>query len=527
MHPRRQSIPEKYLELFTSADPGKDAQRFWAALTEVYQDSDGNWRADWQGFVFPDAVTSFGLGRFAGQANFTGVTFLGRAAFSGAVFEEAAFFTGAKFLGGAHLYGSTLFMRYADFSEALFLDKALFDRVMFSGATSFRGAKFEVPADFRGVTFGSGLAERLGPVRLTSFVPLHRFGLNLSEATFLNKANFEEASMTGDVLCHRTSFRGPATFVGARLHSLSLVNAFIEDELILGLDVPSDGRVLISQVGSTLESKSAVSAGPARIRFGRMSLATVELRSLTADQTAELRFRDASSIEKLALVDVEWPGRQSGYRVADEIDLERASQSRPHRGPGTVRRMTPQVAPTRDASRSPLSRGSARSHTGSALASPGPSVQEVERIYRSLRKNYEDRNDRVTAHRWYFSEMDVGRRFAYRRFTRIARWFYWLTSSYGLSPVRPVIWLLAISAFVFGLFMVPSVSTCPVVEGSINCGGWAASLTTVLYAVTFQSVPEGFRLEGIVASAAWILARVGGAAMLLSIGVAFRNQIAR
>jgi hypothetical protein len=160
-------------------------------------------------------------------------------------------------------------------------------------------------------------------------------------------------------------------------------------------------------------------------------------------------------------------------------------------------------------------------------AEPGPSVQEVERIYRSLRKNFEDRHDRVGAHRWYFAEMDVGRRYGRLTFTKLARWFYWLTSGYGLAPVRPFVTLLLVAAVAFGLYMVPSPQVCPLSQATGHCAGWSEVLKAVLLGLSFQGIPSGLSLPGVLSNLVWILARVSGVAMLVSIGVAFRNQIAR
>jgi hypothetical protein len=181
-----------------------------------------------------------------------------------------------------------------------------------------------------------------------------------------------------------------------------------------------------------------------------------------------------------------WPRheRARGYRIADEDDLE-----------------DPKIVGER------------------------PSPEEVERLYTALRKNHEDRNDRYGAHEWYWSEMEFGRRHAHTRLTYLARTFYRLTSDYGLSALRPACSLLAALSAAFCLYLISWKGICPVSGGS--CVGWVENVKVVLLAVFLQPPPQGIALEGVAANVVWIILRVFGAAMLISIGVAFRNQVAR
>jgi hypothetical protein len=122
-----------------------------------------------------------------------------------------------------------------------------------------------------------------------------------------------------------------------------------------------------------------------------MSVARVEIRVMEAQQ---LRLRDAVDIEKLRLFGgVKWRrAGPYGYRVPEEDDLRDCS--------GQERRLV--------------------------LA------QEVERFYTGLRKNHEDRGDRVGAHRWYWSEMEIGRRDSSDKFMKWARRFCFLDVSVRL-----------------------------------------------------------------------------------------------
>ena len=52
-------------------------------------------------------------------------------------------------------------------------------------------------------------------------------------------------------------------------------------------------------------------------------------------------------------------------------------------------------------------------------------------------------------------------------------------------------------------------------------------LMLALLAIFLQSPPSGVVFFGVLGQVVWLLLRVTGAAMLLSIGVAFRNQVSR
>jgi uncharacterized protein YjbI with pentapeptide repeats len=485
--------PDEYADLFLSPDPKKDPDAFWAALQEVYLAKDGSWDADWSGFVFPDQVGQpFSLATFREPADFSGVTFLGRAVFGG-IFEAPVSFAKAKFRRGAHFYLGSTFHRYADFSGAVFLGDGIFSGVQFKGATDFSRAIFCDGATFYRANFGKGSRERLRGAVLMAAPPLP-FSLSISEAIFQRDVTFAGARVEGELFAKRTAFRGSASFTGARIQHMVFLQTRVEGELALGVDLGDSGSLLLSEVGSRRTPGDRLPpTGPALVRFGRMSLTRVELGSLSAEQAGGLRFARALDIDKLSFTDVAWPEVQRGYRVGDEEDL------------------------------------ATREHvkTGRASSYDSPSVQELERIYRSLRKNFEDRQDRVGAHRWYFAEMDVGRRHNQWNFTRLARWFYWLTSGYGLAPLRPLLALLLVAAMAFGFYMVPAAWACPTAEATGGCAGWQDVSRVILSAVSFQGLPDGLSLPGLLANLVWVTARFAGAAMLLSIGVAFRNQIAR
>jgi hypothetical protein len=391
----------------------------------------------------------------------------------GANTSEAGLSPG-RFNGEANFFGTTF--AGVNFSWITFTGDAIFSNATFDGDALFHGASFNRVADF-------------------------------SETTFRSDANFSSTTFFGWTQFSKATFEREASFSSAKLKD--------------------NGRLLIVEAGNSPGPNGPM--GPAEIRFYGTSMAAVELERLDG---GEIRFREAIDIEKLSISDVKWPIQGSGHRVADEDDLEVSLKSADKRAD---------------------------------TAGDGPTWQQVERIYRSLRKNHEDRNDRVGAHKWYYAEMEIGRRYPTREQRRagaaeqkrtqmaqerpgfvsrtsgrlaerypmrhFARNFYKWTSNYGLSAIRPAVWLLSIALVAFGLFMTPSPEVCPALEkmraGVQVCAGAEDVAKTVLLAIFFQPVPDGLVFVGFTGQAVWLLIRLIGAAMLLSIGVAFRNQVAR
>jgi uncharacterized protein YjbI with pentapeptide repeats len=535
---RELDIPDEVLELFVSPDPQKDRERFWAELRRHFQDRDGNWDARWAEFVFP-GESDFTGASFPDYADLDAVTFLGEATFNAAVFWRGVSFDGVQFRAAANFYAEVRFEGRADFSGADFRDRASFFSARFSHRTSFEGARFRGKAEFQGARFGRP-EEELAPEPPPSREPPRPRMLstrrrvspfsNFNRAIFEDSADFRGATLAAEMLFERTEFRDDALFDGAEVSQrLVFQDASISSDLVLGVRIAEKGAILIANVrkdGSPAPERENQIEG-ARIHVGPMSLEHVELRSLGSNQTNELRFKGATDLEKLKLTDVDWPPRYDptvgdprrrrlfrnhlslfgslGYRVADERDLDRLGAH---------------VLTARKEESGAL---------GTDAVGTQPSAHEVERIYRNLRMNYEDRHDRVESHHWYVAEMEVGRRHDKRRFVRVSRAFYWFTSGYGLSPLRPLGWLIAATVLATALYLLPIARFCPVVEvaGDTVCGGWSTAVRVVLAALSFQSVPDGVSLSGLPGALLWTFVRFFGVAMLVSIGVAFRSQIAR
>lgn len=485
----REDVPEELLAFFQNMDPDRDAERFWEQLRTWYQDADGSWVARWRDFVFPAAdftsatfsgIADFCGATFSGEANFRSAAFSGEANFvsatfsSGAVFDAATFSLDARFdhvtFTGPVWFGA-VFSRKAGFSYTTFSDQVMFVHATFSGEASFHTATFvHHHVDFQGATFSDD-----AKFDFATFSGDAHFG----EVTFASRASFSATTFSGRAIFRWAAFLGPGWFDHAKISNIMDMYGCRINDLSLGLVVSDGGRLLIEGDCGIPASHSPT------IAFGRMSLERVRLAGVTA---ASIRFRNARDIDKVSIESgVIWPGEnRSRPRVADEEELNEESE---RRIPAT----------------------------------------ELERIYRALRKNFEEQSDRVRAHGWYRAEMEVGRKQAPWRFRRLARSLYWASSDYGLSWMRPLAWLAGTIVVATVLFAAPWTLSCVKATSprGLSCAGLSQAIEVALRAAFQQSPQDSVFVEGLLVTTVWLLVRIVSAAMLLSFGIAFRNQVAR
>jgi uncharacterized protein YjbI with pentapeptide repeats len=383
-----------------------------------------------------------------------------------------------------------------------------FSRTTFEGGAAFSEAAFGDSVDFSGTTF--------------------KQGANFARLTCSEEAVFQNAEFQGHVSFAGASFRGHAIFTSATFGegadfsgAVFSGRAFFyktlvpEGELIFPqLRILGEGSLELLYMGTEIDLRIT---GAPHVVFGPTSLSRVTLRGIDA---GNLRFVQALDIDKAVFLDMEWPRKHERFFLPDEAALDEFAEFAKEYG-------RPQENST-DESSSVVPRLSAAEMADRVRKK----AEEVERIYRAIRKNYEDQSARVTAHDWYFSEMEVGRRYApVWSFRRGARKFYRTTSNYGLSAARPFAVVLLVLLVAFVLFSIPTTGICPVSQGAsanvATCVGWTDRLEVVLLATFLQPPPSGISLAGPLAQGVWLLLRLTGAAMIVSIAVAFRNQVAR
>jgi len=418
---------------------------------------------------------------FSGPSQFTEATFKG-AVFDGSEFAGEASFQEVRFKGDASFDAAT-FSGEAAFDRAGFAGKSTFQDTTFSDSAGFNHAEFGGEAGFSGATF-SGLARFVeakfaGPTSFNDSILADE--ARFVKTTFSGTTSFRGVAFSGRARFEEATFAGDTMFLGATATRIVFGGAQVTGTLTLGLRLSPDGRMTITHVRGPDEQAPGIS-------FGIMSLAHVECRNL---DPANLRFRGTRDIDQLSLAaSVAWPGEDRNRpRIADEDDLDALEKQD----------RTPAAA------------------------------LEVERIYRGLRKNFEGQSDRIRAHGWYFAEMEIGRKHSQWPFRRLVRTVYWATSRYGLSPLRPLGVIALTVGVAIAVFSAPWSGSCVKVGSSPNlmCAGWSTATEVALRAVFLQGPADGVVVEGLVTTAVWLLVRLIGAGMLLSFGVAFRNQIAR
>ncbi len=377
-------------------------------------------------------------------------------------------------------------MQDADFSRTTFDGKISFYFSVFEGDVTFARAVFLGPANFQGVQFRKGSAFTEANLNGRTDFRLAHFGgeVNFFRAKFADETSFERTRFSSIAEFRQTVFSGKVSFPAAEMDRGVFIETIVASTLELELSPAGGSALEFVQVGNQPPqlSPTGAPAGPAIIRFGRMSLARTQLRSLDA---AEIRLRGSLDLEMLSLFDVKWGEAKGGQVfVADERDLSE--------GPTT----------------------------------PG-AEEEIERIYAGIRKNYERQGDRANAQRWYVAEMEVGRRNArLMSVRRLARAFYKQTSHYGLSAGRAVVLGLAFMLAVFFLYRIPHSQVCPVLDSG-RCIGWADDLKVVLMAVCLQDLPEGVKLQGVLSTILWLALKGTGLVVLGSLGVVFWKNVGR
>jgi uncharacterized protein YjbI with pentapeptide repeats len=321
-------------------------------------------------------------------ADFRGATFSGSADFQGARFSGSADFRGARFSGSAGFRGAR-FGGNADFPEARFSGSADFFTATFSGSAGFRNVTFNRRVAFTMTTF-SGNADFLEATfsrGATFFTATFSGGAGFPGATFSGTAGFS-ALFSGSADFRGARFSGSADFRGARFGGNADFRGatFSGRALFVGSAAVFHEGIDYIFAGQEVYFLNAIIASPDAVTF------------LAADLT-KCRFLDID-LRKVQLVNVKWPrkGRMGRVCIYDEIASE-----------------------TEVGSRRPWSR--------------------LERLYRELKQNHEDRRDYERAGDFHYGEKQMRRQSPdTARGLRFFLTLYWLFSGYGERYLRPLFW---------------------------------------------------------------------------------------
>jgi uncharacterized protein YjbI with pentapeptide repeats len=478
-------------------DPAKDVDEFNLALER--QIRAGGWAL--QGVVFPTKYVC--REKIGGTADFTDARFLKGADFTHAIFQKdavfhRAFFGGpaifrqARFKGGAGFTQNT-FAKEVDFGEAEFLGEAYFGGEY--GMAESGGGYYESPADFKGrVDFS------LTQFKATASFDLLHFHADASfqhahfhQSCAFQKCSFAKAEFPGTLFDARATFdrttfehgaefcrlyvelspakfRGGATFHKTRFgreawfrgvtfgswtrftdstfeRQANFDGASFEDDVTFGYvtlgigDDDSPGEVGFG--GTRFSGKASfhfVSSKGTVVDFGRAYFggrtlfapaseqgwggferqpqplfwdAKLDLRDATWESQGAVEFRNTdlrnarllnTSLSEVTFTDVKWPriqdrvGFGSRYGVADELPLDTTDKG-------------------------------------------DPQWERVERLYRDLKRNFENHGEHARAGDFHYGAMHM--RLKNPQTSRGLRFFlrlYELMSGYGERYIRPLLW---------------------------------------------------------------------------------------
>ncbi len=313
------------------------------------------------------------------------------------VFDNEPNFRSAKFSGPANFAG-TVFRNGANFADAEFYKGVKFPSVEFIGKTTFYRAKFTEEANFTGARFtGVGNFIRAEFTCDADF-PRVKFteAARFTWAEFAKEADFSYAEFVKEAIFPSARFIGETNFFRTIFRArVNFHLAGFEDITFF--------------VGEPLNDEEIKKGGQIFSRAKTVDFREVEIHPLDA-----LRFRDAdlrkcrfqgTDLRKAEFTDVVWAKRRGRLVVHDEVLAEKAPWS------------------------------------------------HVERLYRELKQNHEDRRDYERAGDFHYSEKEMRLKNPKSPLRlKIPLGLYWLVSGYGERCLRPLLWasgLLVTSTFCY------------------------------------------------------------------------------
>jgi len=266
---------------------------------------------------------------------------------------------------------------------------------------NFRFLYFPEKADFNGATFNEGVdfsyakfAKRAGFV----------------EAKFTERANFASAKFTGGVDFLGTKFTKGADFKGATFNEEADFNGATFAKEAIFFRATFRARTIFAPIQPVQrKDKTLQIFSEADVDFSRVIVEPPDVLTLRDADLKKCRFQH-TDLRKVEITNADWP----------EIIWPKKMP----KGFGWLR--TKRIGVYDEAS---LPKGETRS------------LPHIERVYRELKQNYEDRRDFDRAGDFHYGEKQMRRKNPEiplgRRFLL---WLYWFVSGYGERCLRPVVW---------------------------------------------------------------------------------------
>ncbi|WP_263789951.1 pentapeptide repeat-containing protein [Salinibacter sp.] len=509
-----------------SEDFGKDKQKFRAVLEEHIEK---------HGFTFSEMIVPIELRynnqKFA-ELNLSNALFLEPVKFLGCVFEgyvagmhaafqdecafnaselqEGARFRKARFgdhldFTGATIYRESMFtystvegkakfssstLHVANFDRRTFKGRADFSGVTFEGSyTAFGQTDFEKEASFRGATFKNdvvfgGRFDEDAQFSDADFGELSTFSAEFSGMTYFNRSafkkqvHFREVQFAKNASFENATLEDDCIFRDVEVKEFSLEEAEVYGDLLFtDTFVPSAGGGFknASFDNALVEGSLTIEGSSEDDR--PFDEGTVSFRSVSQSPDASIRFRYAdlsecrflnTDLRSIDFLGVEWCGQVTEESIIDGEWFSRVGLYDEAGG-----------------------KSERRSEVRERRPWPG-----IERLYRQLKLNYENRGDFPRAGDFHIGEKEARRR------NPETRWGPWLIltayralSKYGERALPTVLWLTGIilasmTGYVF-LGAIPGGESAPLSPQSP--ADWIQGLTISMEATFFPVQSAGFR----------------------------------
>lgn len=391
-----------------SANPEKSKDAFGKALAQHRKKNGDKFRSivfpgdiDFSGSTFNDE-TDFSRATFSGVADFSSAKFTAaRADFTRATFTGLADFSNAEFIGGR-----------ADFFKTTFTGGAYFRETAFSEGASFFGARLTSEADFFKTKFSKGANFRQAAFAKVAYFFWAEF---TGGSAFFNEAHFAKLAVFT-----KAEFSEVAVFIKAAF--MKGAN-FTQASFTKGADFREAKFLERTLFASGQEVDPERSVGRILPIFFE---AEVDFRGAIIEPLEALTFRDAdlrksrfagTDLRKAEITNAMWP------------EMDRPFPLIPRRS-GVYDE------------KAPLGKGQTREWP------------HIERVYRELKQNCEDRKDYERASDFHYGEKEMRRK---NPGTSWGSWcwltLYWLVSGYGERYWRPLYWAAGLLFASAGLYL--------------------------------------------------------------------------
>jgi uncharacterized protein YjbI with pentapeptide repeats len=432
---------------------------------------------DKQRGMFPivpfSVLTTFKGTRFTGVADFSDRPFQGGAIFCESTFADKADFSRTKFIQDDELAGSIFgpdfsaarFEGEADFSGAEFNTEVAFVQAKFA-QVNFSNTEFAQEADFTEVQFeGKANFERAAFAKLANFMSAEfAKRADFSGSMFAEEASFSSATFSGRTLFHLAGFGDVAHFAHAKFIYLTAIENVGESSDIGSIKVSfwhATFKKCADFEGATFGE--GVNFSSAKFKEGAdFSGASFGKKASFLGSTFLGRTSFVSGQEEGQTSQI-FPGVEIDFSgvIIDPLDaltirdadLQKCKFQGTDLRKAEITNATWPKIPVRSFGITVSSRNGVYDEFASPKKDEPREWYHVERLYRELKQNYEDRRDYERACDFHYGEKEARRKQA-KRFSGLWLWLnlYKWVAGYGERWGLPLLWaaiVLLISAAIY------------------------------------------------------------------------------